>query len=168
VTAGVTLLLIALFMLYAIAASVTDRIGRVPNQTASQTTVEPKKPNEAQATTESKPSRGEIQSRAFLLTVARGINKSLPMMVDKETELRNVTAGERTIIYNYTLVNYAAEQLNKDKFLATMKDRIESQACQNEKMKIFWENGVSAQYTYAGNNSRQVGKIVVTPERCGF
>jgi hypothetical protein len=89
-------------------------------------------------------------------------------MVDEETELRNMSANDGVIIYNYVLVNYAALQVDKTRFLASMKQQVESSACGAPQMKIFWENGVSAIYSYKGKDSQPIGEIIVTPERCGF
>ena len=156
VSAVVVLALFGLLMLFAIAAFVADGIGKMAGKGASQ------------AILDQKPSKETFQSRTFLLKVASEINKSLPMMVDQETELSNASASEGTIIYNYILVNYAAHEVDKSQFLVAMKQQVESHACGEPKMQIFWENGVSALYSYKGKDNQPIGEVVVTPERCGF
>ena len=96
------------------------------------------------------------------------MNKLLPIMVDKETELRNISASEGTLIYNYLMVNYAAHEVDKSRFLASINHKVESSECGEQEMKIFWENGVSVSHSYKGKDSQPIGAITVTPERCSF
>ncbi len=160
--------LIGGFILFAIGASIVtgDRRASYSYETPSPAaaTAEPPAP----AAAESTPSKEEFQSIEFLSKVAAEASKSAPKMVDSGTELRSVTAGERAIIYHYALVNYAAEELDGEKFVAAVRERVESAACSNQGLRTFWENGVSVHYVYAGKDGRPVGTLVVTPERCGF
>ncbi len=55
-----------------------------------------------------------------------------------------------------------------DKFVAAVRERIETAACRDQGLRSFWENGVSVHYAYAGKDGLPVATIVVTPERCGF
>src|SRR6266576_2219321 len=56
-----------------------------------------------------------------LLKMAGQLNKSLPMMVDKEMQLTTVTATENALIYNYTLVNTEKANISAEKLATALK-----------------------------------------------
>jgi len=90
------------------------------------------------------------------------------MMVDKGTQLRNVGASDRKIIYDYVLVEHRAQEVNASQLLVEIRPRIQNYACSNPQMKTFWENGVSASYQYYGNDNVYLGVITVAPADCGY
>ncbi len=156
VSAIVVLALFVPLVLYGIAVLIANSVGKTGGK------------GPPQAVVEQEPSREAFRSRTYLLQLASEVNKSLPMMVDKETELRSMSASEGAIIYNYVMVNYAAHEVDESRFLPSMRQQVESRACGEPSMKIFWENGVSAIYNYRGKDSQPIGEIIVTPQRCGF
>ena len=166
--------LVGAFVLFAIGASFVtgDRRASYSDGTRPPPAAEPNEaatvPPPAPAAAESTPSKEKFRSIEFLSKVAAEASKSAPKRIDSDTELRSVTAGDRAIIYNYALVNYAAAELVADKFVAAVRERIETAACRDQGLRTFWENGVSVHYAYAGKDGLPVATIVVTPERCGF
>ena len=104
----------------------------------------------------------------YLLGVAIELNKTLPVTVDRETELRSVDALEGELIYNYVLLNYTSSDIVANEFLAALTPVVRKQACSNVKLDRFWENGVSATYSYSANDDKWIGKIIVTPNQCGY
>src|ERR1043166_2586647 len=53
------------------------------------------------------------RSEAHLGKVAAEVNRSVPLMIDAETELLGVGTGPGMLIYNYRLVGYSAAQLDE-------------------------------------------------------
>src|SRR6266498_3788638 len=69
------------------------------------------------------------RSSTRLSRIAAELNRSVPFMIDQETELLPVQGAEGVFIYNYRLVNYSVAQINRDKFAAGAKQRVSQNAC---------------------------------------
>ena len=102
-------------------------------------------------------SKQEASSREVLMKVTGELNKSLPMMVDKDTQLQTVGAADKEIIFNYVLVNYAARDLAWSTNSAQVRSKLINQACSTPEMKKLLENGISLSYHYYGNDRRFLG-----------
>jgi hypothetical protein len=75
--------------------------------------------------TVSKSSDGENPSSvASLNRLAAEINRGVPLMIDKETELLGAAGTEGMLIYNYRLVSYSVAQLDAARFAAGAKERV--------------------------------------------
>ena len=61
---------------------------------------------------------------ARLSEIAAELNRSVPVMIDKETELTLVEGHEGMLIYKYRLVPYSVGQLDHEKFAAGAKQRV--------------------------------------------
>ena len=57
------------------------------------------------------------RSAAYLGKIAAEINRSVPVMIDKETELMPAEGHQGTPIYNYRLVGYSVSQLIRKNLL---------------------------------------------------
>lgn len=88
------------------------------------------------------------------------------MMVDKETQLKNVSVGDAEIVYTYSLINYSSVEVDAREFLTEMTPSVRNWACTSPDMKAFWKNGISVRYTYSGNDNRFIGDIRVRPSDC--
>jgi len=55
-------------------------------------------------------SQRHVASPEFLARVAAEMNKTLPMMVDKDTELSSTIGISGVLVYNYRLVNHSASE----------------------------------------------------------
>jgi len=109
------------------------------------------------------------RSKEYLDRVAAEINRSVPVMIDAETELMPTTAGYAMLIYNYRLVKYSAAQLNHEKFAAGAKQRVAQGACsQPETRDDFLKKGVTLRYSYFDKDKKHIATIDVTPGDCGF
>ena len=109
------------------------------------------------------------RSVEYLNGIAAEINRSVPVMIDEETELLPSTAGYATLIYNYRLVKHSATQLDHKKFAAGAKQRVTQGACsRSETRDTFLKEGVTLRYSYFDKNKQHIATIDVTPEDCGF
>lgn len=68
-------------------------------------------------------------SNEELQQVATELNKKVPMMVDAETRLDKLSAGNKRLIYFYTMINYATDKLDKKKFTSIQRDAIVKNGC---------------------------------------
>src|SRR5678815_4955035 len=73
--------------------------------------------------------KGDPRSREHLSRIAAEINRGVPLMIDKETELMPTEGHEGMLIYNYRLVGYSVSQVNPQKFAAVAKQKIALGAC---------------------------------------
>jgi len=99
-----------------------------------------------------------------LLQTAEEINKNCPIIVDKNTRLDNTLAGPgKRFTYNYTLVNFGADDIDKDKFIAAMKPKIFNGVKTNKDMEEFRNKKVEIVYVYKSKDNKEVARIVVSP-----
>lgn len=110
----------------------------------------------------------QTSTQGFLVQVASEMNKSLPMMVDRETQLYNVGAQENILVYNYILVNYASWEVDKNEFIRVMNPTLTNSACSRPELQTLWKNGISLDYSYSGNDHKFIEKVIVMPSDCGY
>ena len=109
------------------------------------------------------------RSTEHLNNVAAEINRSVPVMIDEETELLPSEAGEAMLVYNYRLVKYFAGQIDHQKFAAGAKQKVTQGACnQTEMRENFLKQGVTLRYSYFDKNKQHIATVEVTPADCGF
>jgi hypothetical protein len=105
----------------------------------------------------------------YLSRVAEEINRSVPVMIDPETELLPTEAAPATLIYNYRLVSYSAAQLDPEKFAAGVKEKVTPSACNRpETRDEFLKRGVTLRYSYFDKDKNHIATVDVTPADCGF
>jgi hypothetical protein len=115
--------------------------------------------------------RGEADPRSqeFLSKLAAEINRSVPMMIDAETELLPVVGADGILIYNYRLVSYAVAQLDPEKFRAGAKQRVTQAACSTPETRDgLLRKGVTLRYSYFDKEKQHIATLDVTPADCGF
>ena len=109
------------------------------------------------------------RSAEYLNKVAADINRSVPVMIDAETELLPSTTGYGMLVYNYRLVKYSARQLDHQKFAAGAKQKIVQGACSRPETRDgFLKEGVTLRYSYFDKDKRHIATIEVAPADCGF
>jgi hypothetical protein len=109
------------------------------------------------------------RSAQFLNEVAAGLNKTLPMLVDKDTELMNTMGLDGVLVYNYRLVNHTAAQLDAQRLIAALTPQITKAACSTPDTRDgFLKQGVSLRYMYADRDRTHLATITVSPKDCGF
>jgi hypothetical protein len=109
------------------------------------------------------------RSAQHLRDIAAQINRSVPVMIDQETELLPAEGHEGMLIYNYRLVSYTVSQLDHQKFAAGAKQKVTQGACSRpETRDEFLRNGVTLRYSYFDRDKQHIATIDVTPADCGF
>ena len=101
----------------------------------------------------------------FLQEVSTEINKKCPMVVDKDTRLDNtVVLSNKTIQYNYTLVNLEKEntdvELLKEQFTPLLLKDVKT----NPGLKTFRDRDVTLSYYYKDKNGDFILNFKATPE----
>ena len=109
------------------------------------------------------------RSVEHLSNVAAEINRSVPVMIDAETELLPSEAGEAMLVYNYRLVKYSVGGIDHRKFAAGAKQKVTQGACNQPVMRDdFLKQGVTLRYSYFDKNKQHIATVEVTPADCGF
>lgn len=107
------------------------------------------------------------RSQTRLSRIAAELNRSVPVMIDAETELMPVQSTEGVLIYNYRLVNYSLTQIDRGKFAAGAKQRVTQGACNTaETRDDFLNKGVTLRYRYHDKDKQHIATIDVTPADC--
>ena len=105
----------------------------------------------------------------YLNEIAAEINRSVPVMIDEETELLPAGAGHAMLIYNYRLVKHSVAQLDHQRFAAGAKQKVTQGACsRSETRDGFLKEGVTLRYSYFDKEKQHIATFDVTPADCGF
>jgi hypothetical protein len=101
-----------------------------------------------------------------MMNAANEINKTCPLMVDKETRLDNAIAlPENKFQYNYTLVNFEKEALNIEEVKGKIEPNIVNIVKTNPQMKIMRDNSTTVVYNYKDKNGVFLFEVAVTPDK---
>lgn len=90
------------------------------------------------------------------------------MMIDDETRLDNTVAlPDKTVAYNYTLVNIGQDDFSEGE-LASMKDMIteplKNQVSTSSDLKLLREYGTTFRYVYHSHEGSELFSIDIPPE----
>jgi len=111
----------------------------------------------------------EPRSQARLSKIAAELNRSVPVMIDKETELTLVEGHEAMLIYKYRLVLYSVRQLDHERFAAGVKQRVTQGACNQPEMREdYLKKGVTLRYSYFDKDKQHIATVDVAPADCGY
>jgi hypothetical protein len=100
---------------------------------------------------------------------AAQLNRSLPVLIDKETELTVTEAAPGMFIYKYRLVNVSAEKADHAKFTAAAKPQLVQNSCNRpETRNDFLSKGITMRFSYFDKDKQHIATIDVTPADCGF
>jgi hypothetical protein len=109
------------------------------------------------------------RSQEYLSRIAAEINRSVPVMIDQETELMPVASAPGMLIYNYRLVGYSVAKLDHQKFAAGAKQKVIQGACNRpETRDEFLKKGVTLRYSYFDKDKQHIATVDVAPADCGF
>ena len=113
--------------------------------------------------------KSDPRSQEFLGKIAAEINRSVPLMIDQETELMPAAGAPGMLIYNYRLVSYSAAQVDSQRFAANARARIAQSVCiRPETRDDFLKKGVTLRYSYFDKDKQHIATVDVTPADCGF
>jgi len=109
------------------------------------------------------------RSQEFLGKIAAEINKSVPVMIDQETELMPAAGAPGMLIYNYRLVSYSVAQLDHNRFATGAKEKVTQGACNRPETRDgFLKKGVTLRYSYYDKDRQHIATFDVEPSDCGF
>jgi len=86
------------------------------------------------------------------------INSNAPQVLDEETRLDSAAIFRNFIIYNNTMVNYEANQLDVKAFDPIIKKVVIGCLCANKGLESFIDLGVIMVYRYHGKNGQFISE----------
>lgn len=99
-----------------------------------------------------------------LQKISNEINKKCPMMVDSETRLDNTGVVGKSILYNYTFINYFTDELDVQFIETNLRETIRNQIKSNPDMKYLRDNRVTFVYNYKDKIGNHITSLKFTPE----
>jgi len=94
------------------------------------------------------------------------INGSAPKKLDEETRLDSAATFSSYIIYNNTLTNYTAEQLDIKLFDPIIEETVIGKLCSNTALVGLIEGGVTMVYRYHGKNGQFITELSKDMSTC--
>ncbi|MFO8025980.1 hypothetical protein [Thiohalophilus sp.] len=101
-----------------------------------------------------------------LRQVSEVLNQQAPMMVDQETRLDGAEADNQVLTYNYTLVNYTAADMDRNKFTRALRPTLLKSGC--KALEPLLSEGVDVQYVYRGKDKGEIATLGLTGADCGL
>jgi hypothetical protein len=102
-----------------------------------------------------------------LMQTASEMNRRLPIMIDRDTELSSTSTAPGTFIYYLRLVNMSDTDITADELTTRLRPNLVQAACSTpETRDAFLDRGVSLRYTYADRASRHIADIELTRSDC--
>ncbi|MFQ1684740.1 DUF4339 domain-containing protein [Aeromonas veronii] len=105
----------------------------------------------------SKPTNNEINS-------LKNLAGTLPIMVDDETRWDKLLLSDNIATFEYALVNYKSNEIDKGEFLATVRPAITPGFCRNMAKSI--QGGMLVKIKYYGNDNEVVAMFIINPSDC--
>src|SRR5438105_1646421 len=101
-----------------------------------------------------------------MVEVASEINKTCPLMIDKETRLDNVLSLPGNIFeYNYTLISTGKAFVDTIALKSLMEPKIVNFVKTNPAMKIQRENKTTVNYYYKDKDGNYLFTVSITPDK---
>ena len=114
------------------------------------------------------PSKPNIQTiEKELAIIADSTNKTLPMMVDKETRFDKIEASSGLHLNHfYTLYNYSSRDIEPSLIQTNVKPDVKKKLCTTEKIKPYLQLGVTYGYVYRGNDGVEINRFEINKNDC--
>ena len=103
-----------------------------------------------------------------LRNVAAGINKSLPVMVDSDTKIVEVTTSNQNLIYHMVMVNNEAVTIDKDNFSQAMENNLKQNACSNPSYIGLFKENITVSMSYTSKDGVVLALVDLPPSTCSF
>ena len=101
----------------------------------------------------------EISLSQELTKAVIQINSNAPQILDEETRLDSASTFRNFIIYNNTMVNYEANQLDVNAFDPIIEEVVIGTLCAKKGLESFIDLGVIMVYRYHGKNGQYISEL---------
>lgn len=93
------------------------------------------------------------------------LNRGLPTMIDKETQLTKVEGDAYSTTYFVRMVNYPSGLLDA-RFLAISQEIIGRRNCMDKDIRWAYEHDQFMKYIVSGSDNRQAGSFIISKVYC--
>jgi hypothetical protein len=90
----------------------------------------------------------------------------VPKILDEETRLDSAATFRNFIIYNSTMVNYSADQLDVNAFNHIIEEVVIGTLCAKKGLESFIDLGVIMVYRYHGKNGQYISELFKDMATC--
>jgi len=94
------------------------------------------------------------------------INSITPQKLDEDTQLDSAATFRNFIIYNNTMINYTAEQLDVKLFDPIIEENVIGNLCSNKALAGLIEGDVTMVYRYHGKNGQFITELSKDMSTC--
>ena len=94
------------------------------------------------------------------------INSITPQKLDEDTRLDSASTFKNFIIYNNTMINYTAEQLDVKLFDPIIEENVIGNLCSNKALAGLIEGDVTMVYRYHGKNGQFITELSKDMSTC--
>lgn len=149
----------------------------LPKKERVSQNTEPKLEKKIQTTTvEKKPTIHEkkidihkpLSLNETLIITTETLNKTLPMMLDKELRFEKVEAKKNKMTFHYTLVHLTHKEMSADKLKSLLYADIKSQACAEKDFQLLLKKGMLLDYHYLGKDKQDISTFSFEAKTCGL
>jgi hypothetical protein len=100
------------------------------------------------------------------MKTASELNKSCPIMIDKETRLDNAIALPKKVFqYSYTLINIDRNLIDTVQLKEILEPQITNTVSTHPDMKMFRDKKITLKYYYKDMEGNYLCAIVITPDK---
>ncbi|HEU0091588.1 MAG TPA: DUF4339 domain-containing protein [Vicinamibacteria bacterium] len=105
-------------------------------------------------------------SKAYLASVARIVNTTLPKKLDRETVLVETEGLEGVLVYRYRMVNRSANEMDAGRLVQDVRPSLVTEACTSQTRQTLLDRGVTVRHSYRGKDGREVVAIDIVAADC--
>lgn len=112
-------------------------------------------------------SKTDKTDNLMLVENSRTANKSLPKMLDSETQLDSTSVENMTLKYHHTLIHTVKDSSDFDVITikSAMSKKAQDNFDNNPVMKDYRENGISLQYIFNDKRGNEILEYTVTHQK---
>lgn len=106
-------------------------------------------------------------SEAALREMALELNRSLPKMIDADTQLAFTSGADHEFAFHYKIVSRKAEEVQVGPFEAELRKRLIPASCSDHDLQErFFKNGTTVSHQFQGSDGMPIVTVDVTPQDC--
>ena len=94
------------------------------------------------------------------------INSNTPQKLDEDTRLDSAATFKNFIIYNNTMTNYTAEELDVKLLDPIIQENVIGNLCSNKALVSLIDDGVTMVYRYHGKNGQFITELSKDMSTC--
>jgi hypothetical protein len=105
-------------------------------------------------------------SKAYLSSVARIVNMTLPKKLDRETELVETEGLDGVLVYRYRMGNRSANEMDAGRLVQDVRPSLVTDACTSQARQTLLDRGVTVRHSYRDKDGREVVAIDIVAADC--